>query len=123
MFKERGTSAVQCNFCPVGTYRHLQHGVTLFQQMMSEDGSALIAAICAAVVRSHASSQGYASSPLINSNVSRNSASDIFDTDAPRFGEISSNPSAANTLNASRKGVRELPSVSHSSSSFSFLPG
>ncbi|KAH0425916.1 hypothetical protein KCU90_g7754, partial [Aureobasidium melanogenum] len=77
----------------------------------------------AAVIRSAASSPEKASRPLINSKVSRNSASDIFDTDAPRFGEISISPSAASTFNASRNGVREIPSVSHSSRSFSFLPG
>ena len=42
-----------------------------------------------AVIRSAASSPEKASRPLISSNVSRSSASDIFDTDAPRFGEIS----------------------------------
>jgi hypothetical protein len=75
------------------------------------------------VIRSHASSPENASSPLISSNVSRSSASDIFHTDAPRFGEISISPSAASTFSASRSGVREIPSVSHSSRSLSFFPG
>ncbi len=74
-------------------------------------------------MRSQASSPANASSPAISSKVSQISASVIRDTLAPRFGEISIRFSAASTLNASRSGVREIPSVSHSSRSLSFMPG
>src|SRR5450830_1858592 len=74
-------------------------------------------------MRLQANSPEKASKALINSNVSHISVSDILATEAPRFGEISINPSAASTFKASRKGVREIPKVSHSSRSFNLMPG
>jgi len=42
---------------------------------------------------------------------------------APRFGSSSTSPSAASILIASRSGVRDTFSSSHSARSFSLLPG
>ncbi|MDT4861654.1 hypothetical protein FQZ97_962680 [compost metagenome] len=84
---------------------------------------ALISTSSASVTRCAASCPEAASSPAITSKVLCTSASLSCTATAPRFGTSSTRPSAARVLMASRSGVRETLSCSHSSRSLSLAPG
>src|SRR3981081_2612004 len=82
-----------------------------------------ISAPCRSEMRWQASSPASASRPSHTSNRSCTLSRVSLAARAPRLGSSTTRPSAASTFRASRKGVREMPSASHSSRSGTRAPG